>query len=191
MLNINKERDMEMLKIDRSHKDAGKLLDIYERSFPDSERIESDKYYDMLEEYSVDIYGIYEEEVLVGLLNIMTRLENRIVYFWFFAVDEKYRNRGIGGKALEKLISMYPDCQLVLDMEPLKEGAGNYEERLMRTRFYERYGFSRTGRCMTYFGNTFEIMCTKAPFREGDFRKMYDEPMFKEWQPVFADVDDI
>lgn len=178
--------DMKLHKIDRNHADASRLLKIYENSFPENERIESTEYYNMLEAYSVDIYGIYEEEQLVGLLNIMTRPENKIVYFWFFAIDEQHRNKGIGGEALDQLIELYPEYQLVLDMEPLDPNAENYDERLRRTRFYERHGFSLTGRCMTYFGNTFEIMCTKAPFREEDFRKMYNEPIFKEWQPVFA-----
>lgn len=179
---------MKLKKIDRNHADAPRLLQIYESSFPENERIESCRYYDTLEAYSVDIYGIYDDDNIVGLLNIMPRLKNGIVYFWFFAIDEPFRNKGIGGEALDELIKIYPQCQLVLDMEPLDKTADNYEERICRTRFYERHGFSLSGRCMTYFGNTFEIMCTKAPFREADFRKMYDEPIFAEWQPIFADA---
>lgn len=179
---------MELKKIDGNHADANRLLQIYEASFPDNERIESEKYYEVLKHYSVDIYGIYDNDMLIGLVNVITRPAYRFIYLWYFALDEPYRNKGIGSVVLERLKELYPDCQLVLDMEPLDENAPNYEVRKRRTRFYTRHGLTLTGRCMTYFDNTFEIMCTQPPFREADFRKMFNEPIFKDWQPIFADV---
>ncbi|MDO4191512.1 MAG: GNAT family N-acetyltransferase [Bacteroidales bacterium] len=174
--------------IDRNHLDATKLLEIYEKSFPESERIASTLYYDMLEEYAIDIYGIYEDTTLVGLVNMMPRQHNGITYIWFLAIAENFRDKGIGGKAIELLKPLYPNCQFVLDMEPLDPLSENYQERLRRTRFYERHGFVRTGRGMKYFGQSFEIMCTNPPFREADFRKHYVEPAFVEWNPEFFDI---
>lgn len=174
--------------IDRSSLDAGRLLDIYEMSFPQNERIESDVYYDLLEEYGVDCYGIYANDRLVGLFNVMPKPQYGIVYLWYLAVEPASRGKGIGGKALDTIIKKYEDCQVVLDMEPLSEESGNFQERKARERLYLRHGFTRSGRGMRYFGNSFEIMTTKPPFREEDFRRMFREPGFRQWHPEFFDM---
>ena len=63
-----------------------------------------------------------------------------LAYLFFFAVDEAFRGRGIGSKALCQLIRLYEGKTFFLAIEPLDKKADNYSMRVRRLGFYQRNG---------------------------------------------------
>lgn len=64
-----------------------------------------------------------------------------IICIMFMAVPEHHQGKGYGSKFLSKVRELYPHHRLCLYMEELNPSAENYDERIIRSRFYERNGY--------------------------------------------------
>ena len=138
------------------------LRALYESAFPDEERIPWDD--------------------LLGLTIVYPR--PRLSWFWYFAVPEQRRGRGIGQRILSALLARYEGRSAVLDMEdPAQPGAPNPEQRRRRAAFYRRNGFRETG-----VGKTFGPVAMTILLRGDDTFAMSDydtllSEIFRFWKP--------
>ena len=65
-------------------------------------------------------------------------------WYWYFAVKEELRGKGLGQQILNQLIDKYKGQSCVLDMESPRQECANKEQRLRRHAFYLRNGFRDT-----------------------------------------------
>ena len=120
------------------------LRSLYENSFPDEERIPWKDLLRLVEEMPLEFAEYREGTLLLGITIVYPR--PRLSWFWYFAVPEEKRGRGIGQRILSALLARYEGRSMVLDMEdPAQPDAPNPEQRRRRTAFYLRNGFRETG----------------------------------------------
>ena len=105
-------------KLDRS--DFEEVYRIMEQSFPADERRKKEGQQKLLDEEKYELLGVRNEGGLLAFLAVWEFAE--FVFIEHFAVSEKARNSGIGGKMLEEL----PEDSL----------------KKRRIGFYERHGFT-------------------------------------------------
>ena len=86
-------------KLDRS--DFEEVYRIMEQSFPADERRKKEGQQKLLDEEKYELLGVRNEEGLLAFLAVWEFAE--FVFIEHFAVSEKARNSGIGGKMLEEL----------------------------------------------------------------------------------------
>lgn len=117
------------------HRDITKR--IYESSFPPSERFDFSILRECNKESNVHLSCILQDDFPVGM-QFTVELPNDITYLMYFAIDEEYRNSGIGSKALQNLVVSKDKVMLCIE-RPVDELT---EKRKV---FYVRNGFFETG----------------------------------------------
>lgn len=142
-------------------------------AFPPEERIETAKLMRMAGKGELDITALYDGDVFVGFISLV--VEAPTAYIFFLAVDKEKRSQGYGSQALSLLSKMYPDYQIVLDLEEVDEAAGNIRQRIIRKKFYLRNGYRETGYFLYYNHMMFEVLCNKARFDYEDFLILLDK----------------
>ena len=111
------------------------LRALYETAFPDEERIPWDDLLRLVREMPLEFAEYRDGEELLGLTIVYPR--PRLSWFWYFAVPEQRRGRGIGQRILSALLARYEGRSAVLDMEdPVQPGAPNPEQRRRRAAFF-------------------------------------------------------
>ncbi|MGV3125767.1 GNAT family N-acetyltransferase [Streptococcus orisratti] len=115
------------------------LKSIYYDAFPPQERISLG----MLLVNSLRKKGKFHlylsQDELVGFAYTIEKAE--LYYILMLAVDKKYRSQGIGRDILNDLSEQANGREQLITIEPIEEGADNYQQRLRRLAFYERQGF--------------------------------------------------
>lgn len=114
--------------------DFDKLFILLESSFPKDEyrTYEQQKELFGIPEYCP--YAVYDSEQELTAIIVVWEFES-LYYIEHFAVNEKYRSRGIGAKMLEEL-RQKTDKMICLEVEPPTN-----EKACRRIKFYERNGF--------------------------------------------------
>lgn len=119
-------------------KELNYMKKLYDKSFPRSER----KAFFRFKGPNVLKFIIKKGDENAGFM-ICCRYKD-LFFIDYFAVDERYRNCGIGGKALDIIFERFGDCRIFLEIEdPLAE-CDNKTQREKRLRFYLSKGFSVT-----------------------------------------------
>ena len=144
------------------------LRALYESAFPQEERIPWDDLLRLVREMPLEFAEYREGAELLGITIVYPR--PRFSWFWYFAVPEERRGRGIGQRILAALLARYEGRSAVLDMEdPAQPGAPNPEQRRRRAAFYRRNGFRETG-----VGKTFGPVAMTILLRGDDTFAMSD-----------------
>ena len=143
---------MELKKLTNDSPDIEVLEEINVEAIPECERNSLRSLMDT----GATVLGIYDDRP-VGFLVI--REYKNILYLAYLAVDSTLRSKGLGGKALEELVSNNPDSMIVVEYE-----APNNELNNRRKNFYKRNGFRETGYNTFYDDTEFEIGCAGIEF---------------------------
>ena len=161
---------------------APDLRALYESAFPDEERIPWDDLLRLVREMPLEFAEYRDGEELLGLTIVYPR--TRLSWFWYFAVPEEKRGRGIGQRILSALLARYEGRSVVLDMEdPAQPDAPNTEQRLRRRAFYLRNGFRETGVGRTYGPVAMTILLRgDDTFTQADYSEITAE-LFRLWRP--------
>ena len=158
------------------------LRALYESAFPREERIPWDDLLRLVREMPLEFAEYRGGEELLGLTIVYPR--PRLSWFWYFAVPEEKRGRGVGQRILSALLARYEGRSAVLDMEdPAQPGAPNASQRLRRRDFYLRNGFRETGVGKT-FGPVAMTMMLKGEdtFATSDYDTLLSE-LRRFWTP--------
>ena len=132
------------------------IRQLYETAFPEGERIPWDDLMRLVEEMPLDFTAYYEGDVFIGFTIVYPR--KSFSWYWYFAVREELRGKGIGQQILTQLIDCYKGQRVVLDMESPEQICDNREQRERRHAFYLRNGFRDTHLYRTYNDITMTIM---------------------------------
>ena len=158
------------------------LRRLYESAFPREERIPWEELLRLVEKMPLEFAEYRDGAELLGITIVYPR--PRLSWFWYFAVPEGKRGRGIGQRILSALIARYEGRSAVLDMEdPAQPGAPNAAQRLRRRDFYLRNGFRETGVGKT-FGPVAMTMMLKGEdtFAMSDYDTLLSE-LRRFWTP--------
>ena len=158
------------------------LRALYDSAFPREERIPWEDLLRLVEKMPLEFAEYREGAELLGITIVYPR--PRLSWFWYFAVPEEKRGRGIGQNILSALLSRYEGRSTVLDMEdPAQPGAPNASQRLRRRDFYLRNGFRETGVGKT-FGPVAMTMMLKGEdtFAMSDYDTLLSE-LRRFWTP--------
>ena len=129
-------------QISTENANDGQLKQLYETAFPKEEQIPWDDLVRLISEMHLDFTAYYDGEEFIGFTIVYPRPSFN--WYWYFAVKEELRGKGLGQQILNQLIKKYKGQSCVLDMESPCQECANKEQRLRRQAFYLRNGFRDT-----------------------------------------------
>ncbi len=174
---------MQLKRITADFPEMDKLNALALEAFPPEEYRAPAELIAMQEQISLDFWALYDEDLFVGFMTVVTH--KQMAYLFFLAIAEQYRSNGYGGKALTELLRQYPDYQHVVDMEMLDDNAENRDQRITRRKFYLRNGYQPTGHYLSYFGVSYEVLCKDIAFDFDTFKTLLKVLPIKDFNPVF------
>lgn len=148
---------MELRKLTIDSPDIPALEEINEEAIPECER---NSFIDLMNT-GASVLGIYEDGP-VGFMVI--REYKSIIYLAYLAVNSTLRSKGIGGRALEELVSNNAAHMIVVEYEAPNPASPENELNIRRKGFYKRNGFCETGYFTFYDDTEFEIGCAGKEF---------------------------
>ena len=153
--------------------DVKNLEKINYESFPIEERLEINKLLEMANTDLFSLYLAYEDKKLVGF--ILLAVNKPSIYIFLFAIDKSVRSKGYGSTVLRYIKELYPEYQIVLDLERINENSPNIKQRISRKNFYIRNGYFETGYFMDYNDVEFEVLCNDHNFNQDSFTKLLNK----------------
>lgn len=148
---------MKLRKMTIDSPDIQVLEEINEEAIPECER---NSFKDLMDT-GATIFGIYEDGP-VGFM--VVREYKSILYLAYLAVNSTLRSKGIGGNALDRLVSNNADHMIVVEYEAPDPSSPENELNIRRKGFYKRNGFFETGYFTFYDDTEFEIGCAGMEF---------------------------
>lgn len=137
------------------------IKDVYEQSFPLSERFDFNILKRCDKESNVHLSCILYGDEPVGM-QFIVELSNDIAYLMYFAVAEEYRNHNIGSMTLQRLVTAKDKVMLVIE-RPTNE----FSER--RKNFYLRNGFYSTGIFFEDTGVQYEVLISDKRYKPTEY----------------------
>lgn len=176
--------DLEIIKLEADNKERKFFEQINDEAFPISERLSFDEIFDFASNTNTDVIGIYDEENPVGFAVILKNAE--CGYIYFIAIDHRVRSKGYGSVAIQKIMKVYSELQLVLDFEIIDEKSENNEQRVRRKNFYLRNGFHETGNYTMLRDERFEVVCNGGKLNKTALKDLLS--VLHKYRPEFPDV---
>lgn len=164
--------------------DIGYFEQINDEAFPLSERMSFDEIFEFASDTNTDVLGIYDGKKPIGFVVLLKNSE--CGYIYFLAIDSHVRSKGYGSAAIQKMLEVYSDLQLVLDFEVIDENAENNAQRIRRKNFYLRNGFHETGNYTMLREDRFEVVCSDGELRKAALRDLLC--IIHAHRPEFPDV---
>ena len=132
------------------------LRHLYETAFPVEEQIPWSDLMALVERMPLDFTAYYDGGTLLGFTIVYPRPSFN--WFWYFAVPQELRGKGVGQSILSQLIEKYKEHTNILDMESPEQVCENQAVRRRRHEFYLRNGFRDTGVGRSFAGIDYTIM---------------------------------
>jgi len=150
------------------------IRELYETAFPVEEQIPYEDLMGLMDRMPLDFTAYYEDGEFMGFTIVYPR--KKFNWFWYFAVRDDLRGRGIGQRILSMLIEEYRYCTNILDMESPDQVCENAEMRKRRCAFYLRNGFRKTGVRKSFEGIDYTILMNgEGTFTMQDYEEVLDE----------------
>ena len=150
------EKKISLRRVYKDDPTVNYLEKINKEAFPQNEYLSMEYMYGFMDKsQNSEILAIREDGNPVGYFSLI-RYE-KCLFIFYFAIDKKYRGKGIGTKALKALKERYYDCQIVVEFESVDVECDNLEIRKRRRDFYMRNGFVPSGLCLAYMQEEFTL----------------------------------
>ena len=150
------------------------IRELYETAFPVEEQIPYEDLMVLMDRMPLDFTAYYDGGEFVGFTIVYPR--KAFNWFWYFAVRDDLRGKGIGQRILSMLIEEYRHCTNILDMESPDQVCENEEVRKRRCAFYLRNGFRKTGVGKSFEGIDYTILMNgEGTFTMQDYDEVLDE----------------
>ena len=150
-----------------------RIRKLYKKAFPKEERKPFSIIKRMQKLGKSDLWYFEEDGVFLGMAATING--SRQVLVDYFAVDEKKRGMGHGGRMIEALIEHYSPRGVFLEIEIPYDTAKNCAERKRRKSFYLSHGLSEMGTRAKLFGVDMELLGTGFYMSFDDYRSFYLE----------------
>ncbi|WHY94596.1 GNAT family N-acetyltransferase [Neobacillus cucumis] len=142
--------------LQRNSEDYEKVNDLIYESFPEVERLPISLLFHKTKLNGVDFFVIYDKDTFVGFTYLITR--KNLTYVQYLAIDTKLQSKGYGSQILSTIKERYSENQIVLNIEADDERAVNYEQRVVRKKFYIRNGYKSSGLSFKDRWGVYEVM---------------------------------
>ncbi|MCL2630613.1 MAG: GNAT family N-acetyltransferase [Firmicutes bacterium] len=103
-----------------------------------------------------DFLAYYDNGIFVGFTYLITNKD--ITYLLYFAVCEDLRSKGYGAVILNYLHEKFKHNRIFLNIEEVKDGAPNPEQRIRRRNFYIKHGYESFNSFMSVRGESYEVL---------------------------------
>ncbi len=150
------------------------------RSFPPEERPPASLLMHWSKKENIDFLSAYDNDKWIGFIYIATHKD--LVYVFLFAVDEAVRGHGYGSAILTAIKDKYKGCRIFLAIEELDESSENYPERIRRSEFYERNGFSSLKLKMCEAKMVYDVLGIGGPITQAEYRALIESVIGKFWR---------
>lgn len=133
--------NLKLIEIDENYKDLEIINRINQESFPETEKIPLEIIFKLKEKLKINVFAIEDEGKAIGFTAIME--EDNFILLFLIAIDKNQRGKGYGSKVM-KLLENYKnemEKHLCLFVETPDENSPNYNQRISRIRFYERFDY--------------------------------------------------
>jgi GNAT superfamily N-acetyltransferase len=171
------------LRVRSDSTDRQQIDEIMKRQFPPEEYMSIDHQLLLQDQGEAEIWGLYEDQTLVGLTTL--RVTREMAYLFFLAFDTPYQGKGYGQEAIRKIRDLYADKAITVDFELIDPNAKNNAQRKRRRDFYQKCGFVKTDWGLSYLGVNYEIFCLNKPFQIADFQSMLNDLPIVNFHPRY------
>ncbi len=160
----------------KDHQERSKVIDLYEKSFPDFERKPFSMIIEGIYSHKMKAYSIYFNHEYVGLAFLV--LGDQAAILDYLAIHPDYRNRHLGSMVLSWLIHyekpFFVEIESTLtSIEKRLPGGSSKEDALRRKKFYLENGLIDCHQEIYLFKAHMELLASKPRI---DFR-MYWQVM--------------
>lgn len=163
------DTDLQSREVTRRLPQYREVIDLYRRAFPPEERLPLWHMRLMALRRDVGFRAWLDDGALVGLTYTVD--SPATVWLFYLAVNDSVRSRGYGSRILNGVRRHAAGRTVVLEFEPLDDGAPNLEQRRRRLAFYERGGFALTGYRIHEGDQSYSVMADGV-FDPGAFRRL-------------------
>ncbi|MCZ0859446.1 GNAT family N-acetyltransferase [Actinomyces israelii] len=163
------DTDLQSREVTRRLPQYREVIDLYRRAFPPEERLPLWHMRLMALRRDVGFRAWLDDGALVGLTYTVD--SPATVWLFYLAVNDSVRSRGYGSRILNGVRRHAAGRTVVLELEPLDDGAPNLEQRRRRLAFYERGGFALTGYRIHEGDQSYSVMADGV-FDPGAFRRL-------------------
>ncbi len=144
------------------------IRSLYRKAFPANERAPLFVLFRRTKNEENSFYAVADKGEFIGL--VYTIKSVKMVYVFFFAVDEDKRGKGYGTEILEMIKTKYSDRTVALMIEDTTiTDADNYEERISRLEFYKKNGFKKLNIKINEAGVDYELLGTEEDITLDNF----------------------
>lgn len=130
---------LEFISIHKDRKNQKEIKNLYKQAFPLAERMPYFILKHKSKNKNADLFGIYEDNLFVGLWYAVTHKD--VLFLYYLAIAPDFRGKGYGSRVLKQIEEKYSDYRIVLNIEEVDEKSPNYAQRLKRKAFYTSNGF--------------------------------------------------
>lgn len=148
-----------------------RLYLLYLEAFPPSERKPFGTIRRMYRQGRADVWCLRENGRFLGLATTVNGGD--LILLDYFAVRKSCRGRGIGTRAMARLLEKYHDRGFFVEIESTKEDCPDRENRLKRKRFYLSCGLEELGTEAQVFGVRMELLGIRCSMDFEDYRNFY------------------
>lgn len=154
--------------------DDAALRELYESAFPVEEQIPWRDLMQLTGTMPLDFTACYDGGQLLGFTIVYPR--RSFNWFWYFAVPEPLRGKGVGQTILGRMLRRYDGQTIILDMESPLQACDNIAQRRRRHEYYLRNGFRDTGVERSFGPVTMTIMIRgEGTFTPADYDEILAE----------------
>lgn len=157
-------------KVNSSLKEYDKVLQIYNDSFPQNEKLPVWLLKIMSKRNSVKFLAFYNENIFCGFTYLV--YYKKTTYVFYLAIDESNRSKGYGSQILNWIVENNKDSRIVLNIETVDAKYSNYEQRLRRKKFYIKNGFIDTNYKLKYREDSYDILYKGYDFSKSEYEEL-------------------
>lgn len=147
-----------------------KAKKLYYRAFPKNER----RPFPELIDYRLgdtEAFCFYDEDLFVGMAAVMNSPD--ITHIVYLAIEDDFRGRGYGSKALGLLHDFYCGKRMMVDIELPDGTSENENQRVQRKQFYIRAGYMETPVKYCWRNENYEILSFRGDISEQDYKDFW------------------
>lgn len=163
-------------------RDLQKVRQLYNRSFPDSEKA---PFRYMVEPFDeVDFLSFYDGKIFVGFVYLIYYLD--VSYIFYLAIDDKLRGKGYGTAVLQYIRHTHPSNRIILEIEDASASSSDVETCLRRKNFYVKNGYVDQNVHIRMHGVPMEILSSGGSITRSEYLHLW-----KKLMQLFSGNDDV
>ncbi len=161
---------LKKLTVNETLRDYTDVIGLYNRAFPESEKIPLSTLFSMAKKDGVDFLAYYDGEQFCGLTFSLS--DENSVFVLYLAVNDEIRCKGYGTAIIQEMKEMAGKRAISLNVEPVLANCLNLEQRKRRIEFYGRNGIYYIGYSIILESEQYWILSSQTPFSVENYKNV-------------------